>query len=162
MKSKSNFKTTDFRRINIFISVRIALSAALILFHGSLLLKPFEHHAYMLARMDVISQGRLVDIFAIGLPWLGYLLGGFLLVGLHIKFCLGAMILFSAGESLFFARAISINPPETVAVTVFHDFPLTVSFLLGVNLLILLISIILIFQRHKASEHSLDRYYRRF
>ncbi len=99
------------KRINFFVIVRFIIGLMFIISGTEKLMVPYQNFMYVVQSYEVLPFPILEEIVARVFPWLEVVVGGFLLLGLWIKFDLFCVMMFASVFTIIVGRALIIDLP---------------------------------------------------
>ena len=148
------------RAAYFLILIRIAIGLVYVISGAEKLLQPYENFLYIIEGYDMIPYTGIQCVIAWLFPWLEYLLGGLLVLGLWTKQGLISVSVFSVMFIVVVGQAIVRKLPLTECGCFgdLVDMPLTATLFIDI-LLFLLVILLLYFYDHGVSSWAIDRYW---
>ena len=142
----------------MFVCVRVLIGCLFIFSGYQKLLQPYTNFFYVLQGYEILPQ-PLDKMLAIGLPWLEYLIGIFMVLGLRLKASLKTLWFFFIIFILSIGQAIIRNLPLEECGCFGEGFSLPLPGMLLVDSLLLILVTFLRAKIQKTSQLSLDQHY---
>ena len=111
-KAKRTQKTPPSRKINAFFIIRLLLALLYITSGLEKLTQPYENFVYVIQGYDLVHNYFLEKVAAFTFPWLEFLLGIFLLLGLWTRLCLAGYGLFSLVFIVVVGQAMALSATD--------------------------------------------------
>ena len=146
------------RAAYFLIFIRIVIGLIYVVSGAEKLLQPYENFLYIIEGYDMISHMGIQYVIAWLFPWLEYLLGGFLVLGLWTKQGLISVGIFSVMFIVAVGQAIIRKLPLTECGCFGDLFGMPLAVILFIDILILSsIILLLCFYDRGISSWALDR-----
>ncbi len=145
----------------LFFAVRIFLAMVFLLSGLEKLLQPYANFVYVIEGYDIIGSGWLAHAAAYVFPWAEFILGGFLLMGLWIRFVIACMGLMYASFIIVVGQAI-VRKLDIVSCGCFGDlFKIPLQTIIVMDSVLLTLFLLLFLYPQYTAHNSLDRYFDR-
>ena len=145
--------------MNIFVCLRIILGIFFVISGSQKLIEPYQNFLYVVQSYELLST-PFEELVARTIPWIEFLLGVFLILGLWLRNVLAAFMVLTSTFMFVVGQALVRHLPITECGC-FGDlisFPLPVVLTLDSSLLCLFA--VLLKRLNKVSSFSLDNYFR--
>lgn len=144
------------KQINFFVIVRFLIGLMFFVSGTEKLIVPYQNFMYVIQSYDIVPFPVLEPLIAQIFPWCEVIIGGFLILGLWVKFDLFCVLMFASVFTILVGRALIINLPISDCGC-FGDImylPLTVT--LSIDIFTCVITVFCMIFIKKTSAFSLD------
>ena len=147
------------KKLNLLVFIRIIIGCIYIVSGAEKLVQPYENFLYVIQEYKMLNYDLLERIVAWSFPWVEFILGIFLVLGLWLRITLCGIGLFTTVFIVVVGQAIFRNLPITECGCFGNlvSVPLPVVLFMD-SLILILIIIQAVFMKHTAA-FSLDNYF---
>ncbi len=148
------------KNINVFVVARILLGCIFIVSGFEKLISPYENFLYIVQGYE-LGNRLLEDVTAQIIPWVEFLTGVFLLLGLHLKFTLRVAWFLWAAFIVIIIQAIWRNLPLDECGCFGSLITLPLPATMTLDILLLILTTLARKFIDKTSAFSLDRFFQK-
>lgn len=96
---------------NFFLLIRIVIGMVYLISGGQKLVEPVENFIYVIESYKIIDNEVLVQWIGWSFPWLEYILGGFLIIGLWLRLAVIGILLLNISFIFVVSQALIRDLP---------------------------------------------------
>lgn len=144
------------KRVNFFMIARFLIGAMFVVSGTEKLLVPYQNFLYAIQGFEVLPFPILEEVAARVFPWLEVVVGGFLILGMWLKFDLFCVLMFSSVFTVIVARALMMNLPVSDCGCFGDIIYLPLSVTLSIDILTVVSCVFCLIFINKTSSMSMD------